>query len=111
MAAMDTTADSATATLEDAELQAADAGEPVALGAAAATLMLAYISADQLEDARHLWRRTPEAARAASGDLRGAWAAARDGAATPRVGVVGAGRVSAAARPTKGSRRCAAACE
>ena len=67
MAAMDTTADSATATLEDAELQAADAGEPVALGAAAATLMLAYISADQLEDARHLWRRTPEAARAASG--------------------------------------------
>ena len=30
MAAMDTTADSATATLEDAELQAADAGEPVA---------------------------------------------------------------------------------
>ena len=61
MAAMDTTADSATATLEDAELQAADAGEPVALGAAAATLMLAYISADQLEDARHLWRRALDA--------------------------------------------------
>ena len=103
MAAMDTTADSATATLEDAELQAADAGEPVALGAAAATLMLAYISADQLEDARHLWRRTPEAARAASGDLRGAWAAAaalRGRAAVPSaLAALDAGPWGAAAAP------------
>ena len=103
MAAMDTTADSATATLEDAELQAADAGEPVALGAAAATLMLAYISADQLEDARHLWRRTPEAARSASGDLRGAWAAAaalRGRAAVPSaLAALDAGPWGAAAAP------------
>ena len=103
MAAMDTTADSATATLEDAELQAADAGEPVALGAAAATLMLAYISADQLEDARHLWRRTPKAARAASGDLRGAWAAAaalRGRAAVPSaLAALDAGPWGAAAAP------------
>ena len=100
---MDTTADSATATLEDAELQAADAGEPVALGAAAATLMLAYISADQLEDARHLWRRTPKAARAASGDLRGAWAAAaalRGRAAVPSaLAALDAGPWGAAAAP------------
>ena len=104
MAAMDTTGDSTRlAALEEDELQAADAGEPVALGAAATALLLAYIAADQLEDARHLWRRTPEAARAASGDLRGAWAAAaalRGRAAVPSaLAALDTGPWSAAAAP------------
>ena len=59
MAAMDTTADSATATLEDAELQAADAGEPVALGAAAADLRPAEAGASFVGAAVGLRRRAP----------------------------------------------------
>jgi len=64
------------AELEESEIALLD-GEPRPLGDACAHLLLAYLAGDRLEDARHLWRRTGEAARAAAPALGGAWAAGR----------------------------------
>ncbi|KAJ1450475.1 COP9 signalosome [Pelagophyceae sp. CCMP2097] len=66
----DTFADRAFAA-EQAELAAAgDAGD-------ATRLLLLYLILGRLEDARHLWRRTPDDARAAAPQLAAAWGVGR----------------------------------
>ena len=60
------------AALEKLELSLVD-GAAGDLGSVSAQLLLLYVVADRLDEARFVWRRSPEAARAASAPLRGAW--------------------------------------
>lgn len=62
------------AALEKLELSLVD-GAAGDLGSVSAQLLLLYVVADRLDEARFVWRRSPEAARAASAPLRGAWTA------------------------------------